>query len=172
MSSPDCGYSPNFTSTHSVTVDQPIHVVFPIIGTSEGHERVCRLSPICTAFQLLGKDAVSLPAGTVLINSNVRTLPSSTSETALPRQAFTMTETVSVFGIKTDVHIQGTLTWDEEAKEALYETIVSASGIQVWKSRNFEEMEESKTRVTETIHGRCPTLLKRIVQGETSRSHK
>lgn len=172
MSSPDCGYSPNFTTTHSVVIDQPLRVVFPILGTNEGHERVCRLSPICTFFQLLDKDAVSLPEGIALTKSHARTLPASTSKTALPRQSFKMTETISVVGIKKDVHIEGTLTWDEEAKEALYESIASANGIKIWRSRNFEEVAESKTRISETIHGHCPTLIKGVVQGDTSRSHE
>ncbi|KAF9041068.1 hypothetical protein BDZ89DRAFT_1090244 [Hymenopellis radicata] len=163
------GFTPNFTASHAVVLDRPIDKVFAMIGTSEGHERVCRLSSLCTAFELLEKDAVALLADAVLSESHVRQVDS--SEGGLPRQHFKMTEMVSTFMIKTNVHIEGTLTWDEKRKVALYESIVPANGITVWKLRQFEDLEGNKTRVVETIQGHCPALLRRIVEGQTRRAH-
>lgn len=163
------GFTPNFTATHTVVLDHPIDKVFAIIGTSEGHERVCRLSSLCTAFELLKNDTVALPGDAVLSESHVRQVD--LSEGGLPRQYFKMTETVSTFMIKTNVHLEGTLTWDEKRKEALYESIAPANGITVWKLRQFEDLEGNKTRVIETIQGHCPALLRRIVEGQTRKGH-
>lgn len=63
-----------------------------------------------------------------------------------------------IFGlVKTRVSLSGTLTWDGNVKIALHES-KTKSGIEVmaWKLRRFEEVEVNKTRVTETIQGRCP----------------
>ncbi|KAJ7275073.1 hypothetical protein C8J57DRAFT_1313560 [Mycena rebaudengoi] len=190
------GFSPNFSATYSVVLAQPIDAVFAMLATrSAGHERVCRLSSLCTAFELLEKDVVALSgAESSLSEVHLRTAPASASTPVdtdanageagtgpvdgtagklLPRQHFRMTETVITLGvIKTAVHLEGTLTWDAAGKEALYETYTKAQGISVWKLRVFEEVEENKTRVSETIQGRCPALLKFIVQSETSKSHK
>ena len=165
------GFVPNFSCTHSVTLDHAIDKVFTMIGTSSGHERVCRLSSMCSAFELLAKDTVSLQPGASLNESHARLLPA--SDSGLPRQHFTMSETVPIlFGIiKTVVKLVGTLTWDEENKLALYETAASGSGILVWKIREFKKVGEDKTLVTETIQGQCPALLKSIVQSQASKAH-
>jgi hypothetical protein len=74
-----------------------------------------------------------------------------------------MSECVPLIGpLKKHVDIQGTLTWDEQAKTALYESI--AGSISVWKLREFKEEEGgTKTRVSEWLQGSCPALLQFIV---------
>ncbi|KAL0579299.1 hypothetical protein V5O48_002697 [Marasmius crinis-equi] len=169
-------FKPNFFHEYSVLLDCPISQVFPILGTTEGHERTCRLSGLCSQFDLLEKDLVPVPASTSLAQVHVRTLPAAAGDEdgtrKLPRQSFTMTESVPVlFGMHiTQVHLSGTLTWDEKAKVTLYETH-SDSGIEVWKLREFVEVEGTKTRVSERIEGVCSWLLKSIVQKETAKAH-
>ncbi|KAJ3739254.1 hypothetical protein DFH05DRAFT_1530527 [Lentinula detonsa] len=177
------GFQANFSCSHSVVLSHPISQVFTSIGMARGHERVCRLSKLCTHFEMLNSDTVSLPAKAALCDSHVRTLPGSDSKPEetqnslestrmLPRQAFTMTETVPLlFGLfKNDVVLKGTLTWDETAKVALYET-ESTNGVQVWKIRTFEEVDADTTRVSERIEGICPRWLRAIVQREASKGH-
>jgi hypothetical protein len=94
----------------------------------------------------------------------------------LPRQFFRLQETVPVlFGlIKKRVNLSGTLTWDEEAKVALYETY-SDTGIVVWKVRMFKEVEgkdgKMSTMVSENIEGRCPPWMQWMVQKEATKAH-
>ncbi|ESK93974.1 hypothetical protein Moror_12931 [Moniliophthora roreri MCA 2997] len=181
MDSAAPAFTPNFHHDYSVVLSHPISKVFPILATSEGHEHVCRLSKLCSGFELLQKDKITISQSTSLSKIHVRTLPFSSAEEQvpdsaptrkLPRQAFTMQETIPVlFGmIHTDVHLTGTLTWDEQNTCALYETI-SDGGIQVWKLRQLEAVEGNKTKVTERLEGSCPKLLRFIVQKEASKSH-
>lgn len=184
------GFTPNFSSTYSVVLDHPISEVFKVIGTSDGHERVSRLSGLCSGFELLRVDTVSIPESSSLSEITVRTLPTNpesdvvdpSTTTALtsaprtrnlPRQFFKLQETVPLlFGLtKTVVHLEGTLTWDVDAQLALYES-QSDKGISVWKLRRFEEVEGNKTRVTETIEGICPGWQRIIVQRETTKGHR
>ncbi|KAJ3714066.1 hypothetical protein C8R42DRAFT_592050 [Lentinula raphanica] len=181
------GFRPNFSCSHTITLPHPISQVFPILGTAHGHERVCRLSKLCTDFELGESDAVSIPAGAALAESHVRTLPSSeempdtgsdsvaatrTTRTRLARQSFTMTENIPLFLglLKTDVVLRGTLTWDEDARVALYES-ESSGGVRVWKVRLFEEVDEDSTRVSERIEGLCPRWMRWIVQREAEKGH-
>ena len=80
-----------------------------------------------------------------------------------------------LFGLITKkIEINGKQTWDPDAKVALYES-VTEMGIEVWKLRKFEEIEENgarKTRVSEIIRGRAPALMRFIVQKETTRGHR
>lgn len=181
---PTHSFKPNFSSTYSIVLNHPIEEVFSVIGTSEGAERVTRLSGLCSSFELVERDAVPIPDDTPLSQVHLRTVsgliptdaPSNTPERpprTLPRQHFTLVETVPMlFGlIKKDVHLTGTLTWDYDAKLALYESC-SDSGIFVWKLRTFEEAEGGKTRVTEKIEGVCPGWLRAIVQQATTKSHR
>lgn len=173
---------PNFFSNHSVVIDRPIDTVFPIIATSEGHERVTRLSGLCSGFELLQADSLPISPATSLADAHARDLPASGSAVEdagdvsdvrhLPRQYFTLTETIPIlFGlIKISVHLSGTLTWDEQEKLALYESS-SDSGIAVWKLRRFEEVEGGKTKVNEEIRGNSPWWLKGFVQHATTKSH-
>ncbi|KAJ3732520.1 hypothetical protein DFJ43DRAFT_1131777 [Lentinula guzmanii] len=165
------GFQANFSCSHSVVLSHPISQVFTSIGTAQGHERVCRLSKLCTHFEMLNSDTVSLHAKAALFETG-RDAKQFREHTYASRQAFTMTETVPLlFGLfKNDVVLKGTLTWDETAKVALYET-ESTNGVQVWKIRTFEEVDADTTRVSERIEGICPRWLRAIVQREASKGH-
>ncbi|KAI5892911.1 uncharacterized protein SCHCODRAFT_02501785 [Schizophyllum commune H4-8] len=184
------GFTPNFFSEYSVVIDRPRDEVFNIIGTAAGAERVTRLSDMCTRFEMLKQDEVSLASGEALKDSAMRTqaavgkgegIANASDESAsqadparhLPRQHFSMTETIPLlFGIiKHDVLIVGTLTWDTSACVALYESEAD-QGVLVWKLRTFEEVEGGSTRVNERIEGKCSALLRPIVQRETTRGHQ
>ncbi|KAL1666861.1 hypothetical protein GGF50DRAFT_87134 [Schizophyllum commune] len=179
------GFTPNFFSEYSVVIDRPRDEVFNMIGTAVGAERVTRLSDMCTRFQMLKQDEVSLASGDALKDSAMRTQAAVVSREGianeepantarhLPRQHFSMTETISLLFnlIKHDVLIVGTLTWDTSARVALYESEAD-QGVLVWKLRTFEEVEGGKTRVNERIEGKCSALLRPIVQRETTRGHQ
>ncbi|KII85165.1 hypothetical protein PLICRDRAFT_116899 [Plicaturopsis crispa FD-325 SS-3] len=168
-------FKPNITSAHEVVIDRPMSTVFPMLAHGDTMEKSVRLSDLCTDFQLLKRDNVRLPGSDTLSKSHTRTLPASEDGSGLPRQYFRLEETVPlIFGLTRKVEITGTLTWDDDAKVSLYETSAD-QGILIWKLREFEEFEEggmTKTKVRETIEGRCPTWLRLIVQKETSRSHR
>jgi hypothetical protein len=121
-------------------------------------------------------DTVTIPKSTSLSDITARTLSNDetpeNSVRKLPRQFWTLTETVPlIFGlVHTDVHLTGTLTWDEEAKLALYESKGNL-GVLVWKLRIFQEVDASTTRVTEIIRGRCSFWLKGIVQRKAAAAH-
>ncbi|TFK74085.1 hypothetical protein BDN72DRAFT_955954 [Pluteus cervinus] len=186
----DSQFEPNFSSTYSITLNHPITTVFPILGTKEGHERVSRLATLCTSVQLDEEDEVAIPMDKSLKDVYVRTWPAAATPNVgndsdsnirrvLPRQHFTMEETVPIlFGFyKSVVPIKGTLTWDPTNYLALYESIAGPS-IRVWKLRTFEEVVDSdhgdgssKTRLTEEIRGKCPGWMKLIVQNETTKAH-
>jgi len=174
--------TPDFTSKYSVLIDHPIAQVFPILAHGDSLESVVRLSALCSGFQLLHPDTVQLDAFTPLSKSHLRTkpayqhIPDTLSEgLVLPRQSFSLEETVPIlFGLtQKKVEIQGTLTWDDDAKVALYETL--AGDVETWKLKEFVEVEEDgkvKTRVTETIEGRCPWWMKSFVQKVVTKSHR
>ncbi|KAG7089362.1 hypothetical protein E1B28_011052 [Marasmius oreades] len=168
-------FKPNFFHKYSVLIDHSIDEVFPVLGTVEGHERVCRLWSSCSQVGLLQKDLVSIPEASSLSQNHVRTLPSAGEQDVhgrkLHRQFFSMEESIPVLcGLYNhQVHLLGTLTWDESAKTTLYES-ESSAGIQVWKLREFA-VEGNKTRVTERIEGVCSFLLKPIVQKEAAKGH-
>ena len=190
---------PNFFSNYTVTLNVPLHEAFPILATSAGHERVCRLSKLCTDFELLQRDTVlsspsGLGDGTRFRTMDAGTAPSPAAEgegehegKTVHRQQFKMTETLPVlFGlIKSDVHLAGTFSWvdiEEGAStaQALYETLSDGVGIIVWKLRVLEEVEVEEggkgkgkgTRVTERIEGWAPALLRAIVEHECAKAHR
>lgn len=168
----------NFFHEYSVVLDHPLDAVFLLLGQGDTMDQVVRLSDLCSSFELGDKDTVTLTDDLPLADSRVRTFPSAPPDATgrtLPRRAFRLIETVPVlFGLfHKSVEIVGTQTWDDDAKVALYESITDI-GVQVWKLRRFEEVEDGgtkKTRVSETIRGKAPSLLKLIVQKETERSH-
>ncbi|KAJ7593374.1 hypothetical protein C8J56DRAFT_779706 [Mycena floridula] len=174
----DYGFVPNFSCEYSIEIAKPVSEVMLAF---DNHERVCRLSKLCTGFELLELDTVSIPESKSLSQTSFRTQPKPLEgETApgdqaarsLPRQSFKMVETIPLlFGlIKKDVRLSGCITLDNDNKIALYESILD-SGVQIWKLREFHELEEGKTRVKEIIQGRCPPLLRPIVQREAATSH-
>jgi len=131
---------PNFFVQNSVVLPVSLKEAYTTLGTSAGHERVCRLSKLCTAFELKEKDVVELPIpsypdGLLLKDVSVRTftlegettavLDSSTREgenkPTLTRQHFTMVETVPLFFgmFRSKVILTGTLSWDNDALATL-----------------------------------------------------
>jgi len=160
---------PNFFSDYSVVLSVSLQDAFSTLGTSAGLERVCRLSKLCSAFELTQRDKVLLPLATypdgkVLRDVGVRTTSTTVgtqTEDAtgqghiITRQHFTMEETVPlIFGLlKNKVQLTGTLSWDESALSALSATssspasnnlealyeTVSNGGIVVWKLRTFSQ---------------------------------
>lgn len=172
------GFQANFFHNYQVTISRPISVVFSIIGTSHGAERVTLLSRLANTFELEQADTIAIPARASLEDLHVRTLPAPTREDEsdsskrfLPRQFFEFSESVPLLGrMSYNVRMHGTLTWDEYARVALYETR-SHTGILVWKLRIFEEVDSNTTKVIETIRGLCPGWLKPIVQKTTIAEH-
>ncbi|KAJ3487567.1 hypothetical protein NLI96_g3460 [Meripilus lineatus] len=169
----------NFFSDYEVTIDKPIDEVFEVLGKGSHMEKPVRLSKLCAKFELVRSDRVCLTKSEQLSESYlVRAQPTATQIPAedrlLPRQFFHLEELVPIFlGFKQRVYIDGAQTWDEEAKVALYES--DTGTVLVWKLRRFEEVEKGgkkKTKVHEVIKGRCPTLLRWIVQRETTDKHK
>ena len=170
------GFIPNFDAEYSVVLKQPLAAVFHALGHGETLEAGARLSDLATGFDLGKKDTLAIPKSLSLTQVAVRTIPASTSasenERLLPRQYFHLEETVRViFGlISIKVVINGTFTWDDDAKVALYESSADSDKVQIWKLREFEEFEEDgekKTRAKETIKGASSILLKRITQNAT-----
>lgn len=122
---------PNFFSDYSVVLSVPLTEAYAVLGTSAGHERVCRLSKLCTDFKLLEQDVVDLPIpaypeGKTLKDAAVRTSVVTTGVnesrdqeehcgTRITRQHFKMEESVPLlFGMfKSKVLLTGTLSWDE-----------------------------------------------------------
>jgi len=129
---PKTNPTPNFFSTYSVILPVSLQTAYRMLGTDVGHDRVCHLSKLCTSFELLGKDEVSLPVsnypeGKKLSDVGVRTaaatsfdpsndgLTKTGSAKTFKRQHFTMEKTLPIiFGLfKKKVKIVGTLTWDD-----------------------------------------------------------
>ncbi|KAE9402892.1 hypothetical protein BT96DRAFT_973989 [Gymnopus androsaceus JB14] len=128
------------------------------------------------------KDMVEIPAGAGLEEVHVKKLsaaqtspesadvsqPESTH--TLPRQSFTITETVPLLFVlfKSNVILNGTITWESNAL--------------VWKVRTFEEVEiddgtgtdttnAKATKVSERIEGKCLKWMRRIMQKEAKKGH-
>jgi len=151
-----------------------------MLGTAEGHERVCRLSELCTGLELLEQDEVLLPVpnypeGMRLSDISVRTAtamsssdPSNDGMTTnmgstkfLKRQHFLLQETVPIlFGLfKKTVNITGTLTW--------HDCILSSSSVAAASSGDdgspvealYESLSDSagilvwKLRTFDKVHG-------------------
>ena len=177
----------NFFSDYSVILDYPLATVLDVISCGENMEPVARLGELTSEFKLNERDTVSL--STPLSTARLRTAPAASQdatvsspgvpvERILPRQHFFLEETVHMFfGLfKQVVHLHGTQTWDDDARLSLYESQANSSGgiIEVWKLRAFEEVEEGgtkKTRVAETLKGRCPALVRLMVQSEINKAH-
>jgi len=130
--------SPNFFADYSVVLPASLKEAYAILGTSAGHERVCRLSKLCSGFELFEKDQVELPVpsypdGKTLNEVGVRLASASAkveengdqgevkTGSIVTRQHFKMEETIPVlFGMfKTTVLLTGTLSWDDAALPSL-----------------------------------------------------
>lgn len=174
------GFTPRYTTDHTVVLAHPVSVTFPRLGCGDTMEASVRLSDLVSRFDLIKSDMVAIPSTLDLSKASVRTLAASANagegERLLPRQFFHLEERIPMmFGlIKQTVRINGTLTWDEDAKVALYESLEESQGILIWKLREFEEFEEDgvmKTRLKESIQGYAPKLLVGIVEKKTRESH-
>ena len=125
---PKTNPTPNFFSTYSVVVPVSLQTAYMMLGTAAGHGHVCRLSKLCTSFELLEMDEVSLPVpnypeGKKLSDVGVRTAIATSSDPdaktgsakTLKRQHFAMELTIPIiFGFfKKKVKVVGTLTWDD-----------------------------------------------------------
>ncbi|PPQ86085.1 hypothetical protein CVT25_003150 [Psilocybe cyanescens] len=126
--------APNFFSEYSVLLPASLKDAYTTLGTSEGHERVCRLFKGCTAVELLDKDEVELPIpeypdGKLLVDIAVRTANAGDGEAKgkgkdaniVTRQHFTMVETIPLlFGLfNSKVMLKGTMSWDDAALSSL-----------------------------------------------------
>ncbi|KAI0789279.1 hypothetical protein C8Q75DRAFT_733936 [Abortiporus biennis] len=172
----------NFHSEYSVTIEHPIETVFSVLGDGKNMDRVVRLSNLCERFELQKDDEVVLDPkcngqlSHAVIGREYPAAPPETSSMLLPRQYFLLCETVPILpGWTKTIEILGVQTWDSETKMALYESRTDL-GVSVWKLRKFEGMEGNdgkiRTKVTEVIRGKCPVLLKPIVQKTTNTSHR
>ncbi|KAF9533881.1 hypothetical protein CPB83DRAFT_412804 [Crepidotus variabilis] len=163
--------APNVFCSHSVTLSVPIKDVYKTLGTTAGHERVCRLSKLCSKFELHQQDIVAVPPDTKRMADGVRIRElepeqagvESGNRQEITRHHFLMEETLPfLFGAyKKVVTLKGTLSWnDAEAKrlndkgqefdvaaaskDGRFEALyetVSGEGIVVWKHRRFEVVE-------------------------------
>ncbi|KAH9481256.1 hypothetical protein JR316_0005778 [Psilocybe cubensis] len=126
--------APNFFSEYSVVVPASLKDAYATLGTSAGHERVCRLFKGCTSVDLLHKDEIALPIptypdGKQLADVAVRTAKASDdaakdergNSPIITRQHFTMVETIPLlFGLfNSQVMLKGTMSWDNVALTAL-----------------------------------------------------
>ncbi|KAF7302677.1 hypothetical protein HMN09_00902300 [Mycena chlorophos] len=181
-------FKPNFHHTYTVTLQQPLSTVFPILGTNAGLEKTIMVSSIASNFSMGKLDAVAVDGK--VEDASVRTQEGvemvteggeeeeeeedTEKQTRFPRQGFSYTETVGIIpGLHfTDVvvKLEGTFTWDEKAGVSLYET-TSNSNVTVRKTRIFTE-SDGQTTVAERIDGQCGAWLQPIVQRATASSHK
>lgn len=158
----------NFVTENSIILNHPIDEVFPILADGARMEKVVRLSSLCTHFKMLHSDSVEHPAQP-FNESRTRFRTAPTASKGLPRQFFSLSETVPLvpYGwADIQIEIAGTQTWDVESKSVLYE-VVTNRGITIWKLRTMEDVSSGDgpmTRVYERIEGRCAPLMNYLVQ--------
>ncbi|KAH8831615.1 hypothetical protein DL96DRAFT_1678007 [Flagelloscypha sp. PMI_526] len=170
-------FKPNFFAENSVTLPHPVSTVFSKLATRDGLKDTIELSSLVTHCDVLEEDQVAISGP--LLDNYARHLPSSSSvddssKRLLPRLAFTLTEKIPLIPYLYSYSVvnKGTLTRDPDAHEVLYE-VQSGAGVAVVKTRVFEEVDGGKeTKVTETIRGMCPSLLRGIVQKTTGKAHR
>ncbi|KAH8831616.1 hypothetical protein DL96DRAFT_1588431 [Flagelloscypha sp. PMI_526] len=170
-------FKPNFFAKDTTILPHPISVVFSKLATGVGLKDVIFLSELASHCEVLQEDQVAVSGP--LLETHVRHLPASSSvddssKRLLPRQAFTFTETISIIPhiYSVNVVLVGTLTRDEKAHVALYES-ASDGGIWVVKKRVFEEVDGGKaTKVIESTAGMCPGWQRMIAQRTTTRVHR
>ncbi|KAJ7780920.1 hypothetical protein B0H16DRAFT_1877743 [Mycena metata] len=164
-------FKPNFSAQHSVTINQPLSVVWPVLGAAEGLGKWVLLESIASNFSTQTLDSVNVDGN--LEDAFVRTAPAAPVGQGFPRQQFSFTETIKIIpGLSfTDIPVQlsGTYTVDATRNVSLYET-TNGSGILVKKVRTFSE-SNGVTTVSEQINGQCPTLEQPIVQLTTISAH-
>ncbi|KAJ3496014.1 hypothetical protein NLJ89_g10539 [Agrocybe chaxingu] len=169
--------APNFFSTHSVLLSAPFEEVVHVLGRGGEHDRVGRLSPLCTKVELSQQDHVRLPVpaypdGTRLRDIAVRTAKpeeegvqgTEDSKPTITRQHFEMEESVPVlFGLfKTKVRIKGTVSWDENAFNAAMASLESGSDAPV----ELETLYESETESTGILTWKIRTFERVLNNGD------
>ncbi|KAF7307337.1 hypothetical protein MIND_00527700 [Mycena indigotica] len=165
-------FKPNFKNDYSVTINKPMSVVFPVLGTKQGLKETVLLSNIASKFAAGKLDTVAVSGP--LEKAFVRTLPSGPAGKGFERQAFSYTETIKIIpGLDFTnivVNLAGTFTSDPARNVSLYET-TSDSNVTVRKTRIFTE-SNGKTTVTEHIDGQCAPIQQPIVQLTAASAHK
>jgi hypothetical protein len=172
----------NFGSTYSVILDYPLDQVYSKLAYPENIRAVIELSSFAGEFKLLDSDHVKLTVASGADSARFRTAPPvqglncGMDAHVLSRQFFTFVETVPIaFGLAhRHVQLAGSQVWDDASHTIIYETVGQASGIIIWKLRQFEALDDapSRTRVSERIEGHCPALIKAIVEHTTRKGHR
>ncbi|KAJ6500877.1 hypothetical protein C8R45DRAFT_979411 [Mycena sanguinolenta] len=167
-------FQPNFDSIFSVSIQEPLATVFPVLGTNL---RLCEhilLESIASDCQVGVLDSVSIDGP--LEDAFVRTAPAAPAGQGFPRQHFSYIETITIIPglpfFDVVVHLNGTYTWDQERNITLYETSTDKSVV-VRKVYTFEPLDGgAATSVSEVLHGQCPFLEQPIIQFVTRNTHQ
>ncbi|KAJ6500879.1 hypothetical protein C8R45DRAFT_82778 [Mycena sanguinolenta] len=161
-------FQPNFDSIFSVSIQEPLATVFPVLGTNLVLCKQILLESIASDCQVGVLDSVSVDGP--LEDAFVRTAPAAPAGQGFPRQHFSFIETITIIpglsSLDVVVHLNGTYTWDQERNITLYETSTDKSVV-VRMVRTFEPLDGgAATNVSEVIHGQCPLLEQPFVQSE------
>ncbi|KAJ6500880.1 hypothetical protein C8R45DRAFT_82803 [Mycena sanguinolenta] len=167
-------FQPNFDSIFSVSIQEPLPTVFPVLGTNLGLCEHILLESIASDCQVGVLDSVSIDGP--LEDAFVRTAPAAPAGQGFPRQHFSYIETITTIPglsfLDVVVHLNGTYTWDQERNITLYESS-SDKSVVVRKVRTFESLDGgAATNVSEVIHGQCPFLEQPITQFEARDAHQ
>ncbi|HET6152053.1 MAG TPA: SRPBCC family protein [Marmoricola sp.] len=142
-----------FEVRHSVTIARPVDEVFAVLALPENLERVIRLSPMATRFELLGTRPGETPA--IVIAS------------------FEFGEPVRMLGglYAAEFGMRGEQTIDADAMRVDYRTrSVGGASIAVHKVRTFVAVEGG-TRVAEVISGDAAPGLHWIARHNARAAH-
>jgi len=142
-----------FELRHDVVVARPIDEVFAVLALPENMERVIRLSPMATRFELLGTRPGERPAVQVA--------------------SFEFGERVQMLGGRYDAEftMRGEQTVDAEARRVDYLTgSTGGARIKVHKVRTFDTCDGG-TRVTEVISGDAAPGLHWIARRSARAAH-
>ncbi|KAF7983879.1 hypothetical protein HWV62_18224 [Athelia sp. TMB] len=175
----------SFSMSHTVTLEHPLDVVFPVLSDPNQMERLQQLLPEAQHFTFLPPDHVEMPTGG-LAGFVEPTYPTSAKGLPRPREmkacevtdgnALTQRvnfefngETALLCGlIHRPLSVAGAQIVDADARIVLYESGVAAQGIKELKLRTFEEVDLADglkgTRVRETVWGTCPVVLSYLLK--------
>ncbi|KAF7346409.1 hypothetical protein MSAN_01868800 [Mycena sanguinolenta] len=167
-------FRPNFDSSFSVSIQEPLATAFHVLGTNSKLCELILLSPIASDCQLGILDSVNVDGP--LEDAFARTAPAAPAGQGFPRQHFSYIETVKIIPglsfLDIVVHLNGTYTWDQERRITLYESSPDTS-ITVRKVCTFEPLNNgAATNVSEVVHGQCPILQQPIVQFGARKVHR
>jgi hypothetical protein len=142
-----------FEIMHAVIVARPVDEVFAVLAMPEHMERVIRLSPMATRFELLGTRPGPTPAVQIA--------------------TFEFGERVRMLGglYDTEFGMRGEQTIDADAKQVDYRTrSTGATRIEVHKVRTFVPCDGG-TRVTEVVSGQAAPGLHWIARRSARAGH-